>query len=122
MGFRARDVEFRRGWPQDWIVEGPDQTRGWFNSQLAAGVVAFDRAPYDQVLMHGWVNGPDGRQMHKFLGNYIEPETVISNFGVDPLRFYVIAVHAPWDDITSQAEGGWNVHRTLNILRNVLRF
>ena len=122
LGYPAREDEFRRWWPQDWIVEGPDQTRGWFSSQLAAGVVAFDRAPYDQVLMHGWVNGPDGRQMHKSLGNYIEPETVISKFGVDPLRFYVIAVNAPWDDITFQEEGVRNAHRTLNILWNVLRF
>src|SRR3989454_938499 len=122
LGYPARDDEFRRWWPQDWIVEGPDQTRGWFNSQLAAGVVAFDRAPYDQVLMHGWVNGPDGRQMHKSLGNVIEPETVVDKFGVDPLRFYVIAVNAPWDDITFQEEGVRNAQRTLNILWNVLRF
>src|SRR3989475_762164 len=122
LGYPAREDEFRRWWPQDWIVEGPDQTRRWFSSQLAAGVVAFDRAPYDQVLMHGWVNGPDRRQMHKSLGNYIEPETVISKFGVDPLRFYVIAVNAPWDDITFQEEGVRNAHRTLNILWNVLRF
>ena len=122
LGYPAREDEFRRWWPQDWIVEGPDQTRGWFSSQLAAGVLAFDRAPYDQVMMHGWVNGPDGRQMHKSLGNIIEPETVISKFGVDPLRFYVIAVNAPWDDITFQEEGVRNAHRTLNILWNVLRF
>src|SRR5712691_10405737 len=122
LGYPAREDEFRRWWPQDWIVEGPDQTRGWFNSQLAAGVVAFDRAPYDQVLMHGWVNDPDGRQMHKSLGNYIEPETVVNKFGVDPLRFYVIAVNAPWDDITFQEDGVRNAQRTLNILWNVLRF
>src|SRR2546425_2583258 len=122
LGYPAREDEFRRWWPQDWIVEGPDQTRGWFNSQLAAGVVAFDRAPYDPVLMHGWVNGPDGRQMHKSLGNVIEPETVVDKFGVDPLRFYVIAVNAPWDDITFQEEGVRNAQRTLNILWNVLRF
>ena len=122
LGYPARDDEFLRWWPQDWIVEGPDQTRGWFNSQLEAGVVAFDRAPYDQVLMHGWVNGPDGRQMHKSLGNYIEPETVVNKFGVDPLRFYVIAVNAPWDDITFQEDGVRNAQRTLNILWNVLRF
>ncbi len=106
----------------DWIVEGPDQTRGWFNSQLAAGVVAFDRAPYDSVLMHGWVNGPDGRQMHKSLGNIIEPETVVRKFGVDALRFYMLSVNAIWDDKTFQEDGVRNANRTLNILWNVLRF
>src|SRR5438309_396037 len=122
LGYPARDDEFRRWWPEDWIVEGPDQTRGWFNSQLAAGVVAFDRAPYDSVLMHGWVNGPDGRQMHKSLGNIIEPETIVRKFGVDALRFYMLSVNAIWDDKTFQEDGVRNANRTLNILWNVLRF
>src|SRR5437016_5193177 len=122
LGYPGRDDEFRRWWPEDWIVEGPDQTRGWFNSQLAAGVVAFDRAPYDSVLMHGWVNGPDGRQMHKSLGNIIEPETIVRKFGVDALRFYMLTVNAIWADKTIQEDGVRNANRTLNILWNVLRF
>ncbi len=122
LGYPVREDEFRRWWPVDWIVEGPDQTRGWFNSQLAAGVVAFDRAPYDAVMMHGWVNGPDGRQMHKSLGNYIEPEVVLKKFGADPLRFYLLAVNAPWEDITFQEEGVRTAQKTLNILWNVLKF
>src|SRR5712692_5784886 len=122
LGYPMREEEFRRWWPMDWIVEGPDQTRGWFNSQLATGVVAFDRAPYDSVLMHGWVNGPDGRQMHKSLGNFIEPETVVRKFGVDALRFYMLSVNAPWEDKTFQEDGVRNANRTLNILWNVLRF
>ena len=122
LGYPAREDEFKRWWPAKWIVEGPDQTRGWFNSQLALSVMAFDRAPYDSVLTHGWVNGPDGRQMHKSLGNVIEPSTVIAKFGVDPLRFYVVSVNAIWEDITFQEEGVRTCQRTLNILWNVLRF
>src|SRR5437879_2014888 len=122
LGYPARADEFRRWWPMDWIVEGPDQTRGWFNSQLAASVVAFDRAPYDSVLMHGWVTGPDGRQMHKSLGNIIEPETIVRKFGVDALRFYMLSVNAIWDDKTFQEDGVRNANRTLNILWNVFRF
>ncbi len=122
LGYPAREDEFKRWWPAKWIVEGPDQTRGWFNSQLALGIMAFDRAPYDSVLTHGWVNGPDGRQMHKSLGNVIEPSTVIAKFGVDALRFYVVSVNAIWEDITFQEEGVRTCQRTLNILWNVLRF
>jgi isoleucyl-tRNA synthetase len=122
LGYPSREDEFKRWWPMNWIVEGPDQTRGWFSSQLTAGAVAFDRAPYESVLMHGWVTGPDGRQMHKSLGNFIEPSEIVSKFGVDPLRFYVLSVNAPWDDITFQEEGVRTAQRTLNILWNVLRF
>src|SRR3989442_11419579 len=69
VGYPARDDEFRRWWPQDWIVEGPDQTRGWFNSQLAAGVVAFDPAPYQQDLMHRGGKRPDRPPKHQSLGD-----------------------------------------------------
>ncbi len=122
LGYPSREDEFKRWWPARWIVEGPDQTRGWFNSQLAAGVVAFDRAPYDSVMMHGWVNGPDGRQMHRHLGNYIEADVMMAKYGVDPLRLYVLTVNSPWEDITFQEEGLRTAQRTLNILWNVLRF
>jgi isoleucyl-tRNA synthetase len=122
LGYPTTDDAFRRWWPMDWIVEGPDQTRGWFNSQLAAGVVAFDRAPYDAVMLHGWVTGSDGRQMHKSLGNYVEPDEVISKFGVDALRFYMLSVNAPWEDKTFQEEGVRTALKTLTILWNVLRF
>jgi len=122
LGFPSREEEFKRWWPMDWIVEGPDQTRGWFSSQLGAGVVAFDRAPYEAVMMHGWVNGPDGRQMHKSLGNYIEPDVVMQKFGADALRFYMLSVNAPWEDITFQEEGVRTAQKTLNILWNVHKF
>src|SRR5947199_341989 len=74
------------------------------------------------ILDVWWVNGPDGRQMHKSLGNVIEPETVVRKFGVDALRFYMLSVNALWDDKTFQEDGVRNANRTLNILWNVLRF
>ena len=112
----------KRWWPVDWIVEGNDQTRGWFNSQMWAGVIAFDRAPYESVLLHGWMNGPDGRQMHKSLGNFIEPFEVVAKHGVDALRLYLVRANAPWEDITFSWEDVKNAGRTLNILYNVHRF
>jgi len=118
---RTKDL-FKRWWPVDWIVEGPDQTRGWFNAQLTLGVAAFDRSPFESVLMHGWVNGPDGRQMHKSLGNYIEPFEVIAKHGVDALRLYLLRANAPWEDVTFSWEDVKNAGRTLTILYNVLRF
>jgi len=122
LGYPCSDQEWRRWWPARWIVEGPDQTRGWFHAQLSEGLICFDRAPYDSVMMHGWVNGPDGRAMHKSLGNAIEPSAVISKFGVDALRLYILGVNAPWEDIPFQEEGVRTAQRTLNILWNVHRF
>jgi isoleucyl-tRNA synthetase len=71
--------------------EGPDQHRGWFNSSLMIGVGIEGRAPYTDVLTHGWVLDADGRAMHKSLGNVIAPEAVIQRYGADIVRWWALA-------------------------------
>ncbi len=76
-------------WPSDLYVEGHDQYRGWFNSSLFVGVAAKDRSPYKTVLTHGFVLDEQGRGMSKSLGNFIEPEEIISQNGAEILRLWV---------------------------------
>jgi isoleucyl-tRNA synthetase len=109
-------------WPADFIVEGHDQTRGWFYSQLGAGMVGFGKAPYDAVCMHGFTLDDQGRKMSKSLGNVVAPEEVLDKFGADALRLYVLSQSAPWDDLSFSWDECGNVYRTLNIFWNVYRF
>ena len=76
-------------WPSDLYVEGHDQYRGWFNSSLFVGVAAKDRSPYKTVITHGFVLDEQGRGMSKSLGNFIEPEEIISQHGAEILRLWV---------------------------------
>ena len=122
LGFPKSRAEFDKWWPCKWITEAHDQTRGWFYSQLAAGCIAFDRAPYEAVLMHGWILDPNGQPMSKSRGNVIEPEKVIKDYGADALRFYFMRTNAPWEDTSFQWEGVKNARKTLNILWNVVNF
>lgn len=120
--FPQQKEEFDKWWPADFITEGQDQTRGWFYSQLGASMVAFGKAPYKSVLMHGFTLDDKGRKMSKSLGNVIAPVDVIEKFGADTLRSFVLSSSAPWDDLKFvQGELG-NINRTLNILWNVYRF
>ena len=114
--------ELERWWPADWITEAGDQTRGWFNAQLATGAIAFDSSPFEAVLLHGWMNGPDGLPMSKSRGNNIEPSEVVDKYGVDALRLYLLGVNAPWEDTNFQWDEVKNAQRTLNILWNVYKF
>jgi len=120
--FPRERENFERYWPADFITEGQDQTRGWFYSQLGASTVAFGRAPYKSVLMHGFALDAEGRKMSKSFGNVVTPEEVMKQFGVDVLRFYVLWANAPWDDLKFNWDGVKTIHRTLNILWNVYRF
>ncbi|MFQ6106717.1 MAG: isoleucine--tRNA ligase [Thermoplasmata archaeon] len=121
-GYPRKREQFKRWWPAKWITEAPDQTRGWFYSQLGAGVIAFDRAPYESVLVHGWLNDANGLPMSKSRGNVVEPSDVMAEYGADPLRLYLLRTSAPWEDINFQLHEVKNAQRTLNILWNVQRF
>jgi isoleucyl-tRNA synthetase len=70
-------------------LEGSDQHRGWFQSSLLTSTALHGRAPYDEVLTHGFTVDAQGRKMSKSLGNGIEPQDVMKNYGADILRLWI---------------------------------
>ncbi|UCF08893.1 MAG: isoleucine--tRNA ligase [Thermoplasmata archaeon] len=122
LGFPMDKLEFNTWWPCKWITEAHDQTRGWFYSQLGAGVIAFDEVPYKSVLMHGWAQDDQGKRMSISAGNVIDPKDLIESYGVDTLRLYLLKTSAPWDDLSFSYDGIRTAKRTLNILWNVYVF
>ena len=76
-------------WPSDLYLEGSDQHRGWFQSSLLLGLGTRGRAPYRQVVTHGFLLDTDGQKMSKSLGNVISPQDVIKQSGADVLRLWV---------------------------------
>ena len=122
LGFPKATKEFEKLWPADFITEGQDQTRGWFYSQLGASTIAFGKAPYKSVCMHGFALDAEGKKMSKSLGNVVTPEEVVAKVGVDILRLYVLSSSAPWDDLKFNWENVGTTNRAANILWNVYRF
>ncbi len=78
-------------WPADVYIEGGDQFRGWFNSSLMVGLAVHDRAPYNEVLCHGWTLDAQGKAMHKSLGNAVSPDEVIPKLGAEVLRLWCVS-------------------------------
>ena len=70
-------------------LEGSDQHRGWFMSSLMIGVAMKDKAPYNQVLTHGFTVDGQGRKMSKSIGNVVSPQDVMNKLGADILRLWV---------------------------------
>jgi isoleucyl-tRNA synthetase len=77
-------------WPADLYLEGSDQHRGWFQSSLLESCGTRGEAPFDAVLTHGFVLDEHGRKMSKSQGNVTAPQTVISQYGADILRLWVM--------------------------------
>lgn len=78
----------RLGFPAYFISEAVDQTRGWFYTLHALGVLLFDSVAYKNCIVLGHVNDEQGRKMSKRLGNVVEPMGVIAETGADALRWY----------------------------------
>jgi isoleucyl-tRNA synthetase len=70
-------------------LEGSDQHRGWFQSSLLESCGTRGRAPYDEVLTHGFALDPQGKKMSKSLGNVIDPLKIMDESGADILRLWV---------------------------------
>ena len=73
----------------DLYLEGSDQHRGWFQSSLLTGCMIHGRAPYRQILTHGFVIAEDGRKMSKSEGNAMAPQAIMDRFGADILRLWI---------------------------------
>ncbi len=78
-------------WPADLYLEGSDQHRGWFQSSMLTGCATLGRAPYKQLLTHGFVVDQNGRKMSKSIGNVVAPQEVYNEFGADILRLWTAA-------------------------------
>jgi len=73
----------------DMYLEGSDQHRGWFQSSLITSCAINGKAPYRQVLTHGFTVDQNGHKMSKSLGNVIPPQKVVNSLGADILRLWI---------------------------------
>ncbi|RRH77392.1 isoleucine--tRNA ligase [Falsigemmobacter faecalis] len=105
----------------DVYLEGTDQHRGWFHSSLLQGSATIGRAPYKNVITHGFTLDEKGMKMSKSLGNTVAPQEVIKEYGADILRLWVAQA-----DYSTDLRIGKEILKgtadSYRRLRNTLRF
>ncbi len=102
-------------------LEGSDQHRGWFQSSLLTSSAIFGRAPYDEVLTHGFAVDANGRKMSKSLGNVVAPQKVMDTLGADVLRLWVASADYR-NEMTVSDEILKRVSDSYRRIRNTARF
>jgi isoleucyl-tRNA synthetase len=103
--------ELKNNFPADFIAEGVDQTRGWFYTLHALGVMLFDSVAYKTVVSNGLVLDKNGNKMSKRLGNVIDPFSTLEQYSADATRWYLITNASPWDSLRFDIEGIKEVQR-----------
>lgn len=103
----------REVYPADFIAEGVDQTRGWFFTLHAIAGMVFDSISYKTVISNGLVLDKYGNKMSKRLGNAVDPFGQISQYGADPVRWYMISNSSPWDNLKYDEKGVLETSRKL---------
>jgi isoleucyl-tRNA synthetase len=102
-------------------LEGSDQHRGWFQSSLLTSSAIHGRAPYNEVLTHGFAVDANGRKMSKSLGNVVAPQKVMDTLGADVLRLWVASADYR-NEMTVSDEILKRVSDTYRRIRNTAKF
>lgn len=97
IGYPANTKLFDSMWPCDLQIEGPDQIRGWWNSQIITSMITFGRAPFKNIIFHGFALDSHGAKMSKSKGNIVSPEEIMKKYSRDVMRYYFLSNPA-WDD------------------------
>ncbi|MFB6455648.1 isoleucine--tRNA ligase [Chitinophaga sp. Hz27] len=106
-------IDGRTAFPADFIAEGVDQTRGWFYTLHALGVMLFDNVAFKTVVSNGLVLDAQGMKMSKRLGNVVNPFETIAQYGADATRWYLITNASPWDSLKFDVKGVGEAQRKL---------
>ncbi len=113
LDFSKNGKLFRKFWPADLNIEGKDQFRGWWNSQLILSEIRFGKKPFKNILVHGMVLDLGKIKMSKSLDNIVSPRDAIEKYGRDGLRYYFSKI--------SKGEDFAYDEREFKDIRNVFR-
>ncbi|MEL6544631.1 MAG: isoleucine--tRNA ligase, partial [Myxococcota bacterium] len=86
---RQRDI----GYPAELYLEGSDQHRGWFQLSLLPALGATGKPPFKTLLTHGFMVDKNGKKMSKSLGNALEVDTILKQYGADIARWWVASLN-----------------------------
>lgn len=119
--FDSGCVHYMMNTHANMVVEGTDQSRGWFQSSLLVAVLLGRRAPYSEVLTHGFTLDSAGKKMSKSQGNVLDPLKVIDQHGADTLRVWV-ASSVVTDDLRVSMGSMDGFAEVARKVRNTMRY
>jgi len=118
LGYPKSEKLFKKFWPADLNIEGKDQFRGWWNSQLILSEIRFGKKPYQNIVVHGMVLDIGKIKMSKSLGNITSLPETIEKYGRDQLRYYFSKI-SKGEDFAFDEKEFKDIKNVFRILVNV---
>ncbi len=114
---------FESQFPADFIAEGVDQTRGWFNSLICISTLVSGVSSYKNVVVNDMMLDAEGKKMSKSVGNIIDPEEIMTKYGADSIRFYMLYTSPVWTPLRFDENGVKEINsKILSTLKNTYTF
>lgn len=118
LDYPQKQDKFKKFWPADFNLEGSDQFRGWWNSQLILSTIAFDKKPFESIFVHGMILDLGKKKMSKSLGNVVTPGEVVEKYGRDFLRYY-LSLASPGENLSYDESYFKEINKFFTILLNI---
>ena len=114
---------FENQFPADFIAEGVDQTRGWFYVLLVISTIISGQSSFKNVVVNDMMLDAHGKKMSKSTGNIIDPVDIMTKYGADPVRWYMLYTSPVWTPLRFDENGVKEVNsKFFSTLRNTYNF
>ena len=120
--FNGSDIALGHPFPADVYLEGNDQYRGWYNSSMILSVATTGKAPYKQIITHGFLVDQNGEKFSKSKKNGIDPVTICKTFGADILRLWTTSIDYSTAEIKLTQQLLQIVSEQYKKIRNTFKF
>jgi isoleucyl-tRNA synthetase len=114
---------FENQFPADFIAEGLDQTRGWFYVLLVISTIISGESSFKNVVVNDMMLDANGKKMSKSTGNIIDPVEIMTKYGADPIRWYMLYTSPVWTPLKFDENGVKEVNsKFISTLKNTYSF
>ena len=114
---------FESQFPADFIAEGVDQTRGWFYVLLVISTIISGKSSFKNVVVNDMMLDAKGKKMSKSTGNIIDPVDIMTKYGADPVRWYMLSASPVYTPLKFDEEGVKEaISKFFSTLKNTYNF
>ncbi|MEM4605699.1 MAG: valine--tRNA ligase [Candidatus Pacearchaeota archaeon] len=123
IGYKRKNFDFKKFFPVTLRPQGKEIVRTWLYYTLLRSYLELGKMPFEECWIHQHVLDEKGRKMSKSLGNIVDPQEILRDFGGEALRLWSATEgDLSKGDVCCSKERIKAELKTINKIINVARF